>query len=384
MVGKRLLITIIVLLILFRFGVDAASLGVSPAIYEIDFVPGLEKSFIFNFAGDNPDLEYVVNVTGDLAEYVNLDKYEYKGQTGEVTAFLKLPQNIDVPGTHRIFIGALSKSDNPRGGGTSIGLTTRVNGVIKVLVPYPGQYADIDFKINDANAGEKVEYKLIIYSRGKELIITQSRIEVYDSANERVRVFDVGSDVIPSTENVEINSNLDLSDLSAGTYKAVAIVSYSGEEKRAEGVFRLGELFVNIVNYTTEFDRYKINPIYIDIVSGWNDPIKVVFASGRVKSYSDISFQTPSIELAPWKEGRLIGYFDTSAIEEDEFQMDLVLHYEDKTMEKTIDLRLRKKKFNYLLWGGVALGILIVISFVVWMIVKLKRLKMKNGKSRKK
>ena len=381
MIGeKRLLIIITILTILLSFEVDAASFGVSPAIYEIDFVPGLEKSFKFNFVGDNPNLEYVVNVTGDLAEYVSLDKYEYKGQAGEVTAFLKLPQNIEVPGPHRIFVGALSKTDNSGRGGTSIGITTRVNGVIKVLVPYPGQYADLDFQVNDANAGEKVAYKLIIYSRGKETIITQSRIEIYDSADKRVGVFDIGSDIIPSTENVEINLDLDVSNLGSGTYKAVAIVSYAGEEKRADDTFRLGELFVDIVNYTTEFDRDKINPIFIDIVSGWNDPIKGVFATGKVKGNNDVSFETPSLELRPWSEGRLIGYFDTTSIEEDEFQMDLVLHYEDKTTEKTVDLRFRKKEFNYFLWGGISLGILIVIGFLILIVTKLNRLKNKSGK----
>ena len=380
MIGeKRLLIIITILLILLSFEINAASFGVSPAIYEIDFVPGLEKSFKFNFVGDNPNLEYVVNVTGDLAEYVSLDKYEFKGQIGEVTAFLKLPQNIEVPGPHRIFVGALSKTDNQGRGGTSIGITTRVNGVIKVLVPYPGRYADVEFKINDANAGEKVTYNLIIYSRGKETIITQSSIEIYDSADKRVGVFDIGSDIIPSTEKVEINLDLDVSNLGSGKYKAVAIVSYAGDEKRAEDNFRLGELFVDIVNYTTEFDRYRINPIYIDIVSGWNDPIQRVFASGKVKGY-DISFETPSVDLSPWKEGRLIGHFDTSSIEEDEFQMDLVVHYEEKTTEKTVDLRLRKKKFNYLLWGGIALGILILIGFLILIVTKLNRLKNKSGK----
>jgi len=381
---KRFLFYSFILIIFFSLNVKAASFGVSPAIYEVDFESGLERSFEFNFVTDVPDLDFIVNVTGELSQYVTLDKNEFSGNSGKIIATLKLPQRIDIPGPHRIFVGALPKSNNlGRSGGATVGITTRVNGVIKVLVPYPGQYADVEFKIMDTNAGEKAKYKLVIYSRGREDIVTNSRIEIYDSTNKSVGVFDVGSDIIQSIKKVEINLELDVASLEAGNYKAVAIVSYAEVEKKVEDTFRLGELFVGIVNYTKEFERNQINPIYIDIESGWNDPIPEVYATGSYRSNYSIGFQTPSVELGPWKERRLVGHFDTSSIEEDKFQMDLTLHYGNKTTEKIADLRLKEKKFNYLFWGGITLGILIVIGFITWVVVKLRRLERKSEKRKK-
>jgi hypothetical protein len=388
MIGKRrFLFCLFFLAVLFSFNVGAVSFGVSPAIYEVDFEPGLEKDFVFNFATDAPDLDFVVNVTGELAHFVTLDKYKYSGKIGTVTATLKLPQSIDVPGSHRIFVGALPKTDNRgrTGGAAAVGITVRANGVIKVLVPYPGKYADVVFNINDANAGEKVKYRLRIYSRGEEQIVTSTSINVYDSTNKSVGVFDIGSDIIPSSEHVEINSDLDVSTLEAGNYRAVAVVTYSGGERRAEDTFRLGNLSVDIVNYTREFDRNKINQIYIDVKSGWNDPIKGVYATGKVVGHEEVTFQTSSVDLGPWKEAKLIGHFDTTPIgEEENFQMELVLHYGDKTVEETINLKLKEEKFNYLLWGGIGFGILIIVGYIVWLIVKLKKLERKSGKRKRK
>ena len=62
--------------------------------------------------------------------------------------------------------------------------------------------------------------------------------------------------------------------------------------------------------------------------------------------------------------------------------MDLVLHYGGKTTEKTVDLRFKKKEFNYLLGGGISLGVLIVIGLIIWIVFKFRKLK-KSGKGKK-
>ncbi|MFH1425393.1 MAG: hypothetical protein ABIG28_01520, partial [archaeon] len=157
----------------------------------------------------------------------------------------------------------------------------------------------------------------------------------------------------------------------------------------AEDDFRLGDLFVDIINYTKEFRRGQINPMHIDIESGWNDPISEVYATGKVAGYPGVEFQTASVVLKPWAKGRLVGHFDTTTIndEAEEFEMELVLHYGDRTSEERVVLGFVEEEVNYLLWGGIIVGVLLVMGgvggFVVWMVVKLKKLERRSGKKRR-
>ncbi|MBU0760841.1 MAG: hypothetical protein KJ600_01955 [Nanoarchaeota archaeon] len=359
---------------------SASSFGVSPAIYRLDFEPNLEGSFVFNFHSDNTDLDFEVGIKGDLAEYVAVDKDNFQGGSGKVNAFLKLPERIETPGLHRILIWA--KPIQSASGG--MGIVGSPNGVIAVYVPYPGKYAEIQkFEIENANTGEKVPYKLVVYSRGDETITASSRIEILDSANESVKVFNLGSNEIASTEFVAFDSGLDMAGVGAGNYKAVAIVKTdSGQEVRKEDSFKLGELQVKVVNYTRMLEKNKINPFEIEVESFWNDALENVYAEVFVVG-TDISFLTPSVELRPWQRSKLTGYFDTTGLEADKvFQVKIVLHYGDETTEELVSLTFVETT-NYILIASVISGIVAVLAFIAWVVLKIRKLEKKSGRKKR-
>lgn len=361
--------------------VEASTFGVSPAGYDVDFEPGLEENFVFDFYTDNPSSVLEVYSREEFTEYVTFDPKKLEGGKGRVNAFLKLPQELKEPGTHRLLIGAKPIISSRGEGG--VGIVASVNGAIRVHIPYPGKYAEIsNFDVKDANAGEPIRYRLKIHSRGEESITTNSRIEVFDSKNESVRAYQLGTDEIPGVDFVEIKDTFDTTGFGAGDYKAVAIVSYSGREVKKEDIFRLGELNVKIVNYTRMLEKEKINPFVIEVESLWNDPIKELYAEVFVVGIN-MSFLTPSVELKPWRKERLQGFFDTTGIEEEGFQIRMVIHYGDQTTEETAIMSFAKSRNNYLLIAGIVLGAVGVLAFVVWVIMKFKRLERKGGKGKK-
>lgn len=382
-VKKSPVFAFIALLFIIFLSVQVVSIGVAPGKVEINFVPGqsYEGSFDFSFMTRNPAAELEVSVEGDLSEYVEVNKNRLTGSE-TVKVFVKLPTYIEKPGPHRILIGAAEAppEDNGRGG-FGISVSTKINAVIQVNVPYPGKYGEIgEFEVKDANTREPLFYILRIYSRGNEQIITSSRIEIYDSKNKSVKTFNIGIDKILPADFVEINSKLDSGDLMAGNYKAVAIVSYDGKEVSREDNFKLGELRVKIVNYTRMLEKNKINPFEIEVESLWNDPIENLYAEVFVEG-TDISFLTPTIELMPWQKEKLRGYFDTTEIKEDELYVKMVLHYGDKTTEETAYLKFVKKT-NYLMIGSIIVGVVGLILLVVWIILRIKKSKRKDGKKK--
>ena len=371
---KEAVIVLFVLPIIFQ-SVSGASVGVSPGIYAIDFEPGLRQDFWFNFHADDPELIIDLSIEGDLAEYVQLDKDKIVG-VGDVFATLNLPNNIEIPGTHMIYIAAKQRPANKEG----FALAVEMRGTIKVHVPYPGKYAEIEFEAENANAGEAVNFYLRIDSKGIEPITTVSTIVIFDSENKSVEILELGLDSILSGDFVEKEFQLDTIGYGAGNYRAVARVKHGGGEQTKEQNFRLGELKVDIIDYQKEVERDKINAFVVEIESFWNSQLENVYVTGKVAKYP-INFQTPSVSISPFGKTTAIGHFDTTLIEEDEFLMKLTVHYQDKTNEKDVVVKF-KKEINYLLIGLIA-AITLLTVFLLWTVLKIRRLK-KDGRKRRK
>jgi len=176
-------------------------------------------------------------------------------------------------------------------------------------------------------------------------------------------------------------AKLDVSGYNPGNYRAVAQVKYEAGEVTAEDTFRLGELRIEILNYTQEFERDELNSFIVDVESLWNDPIRNVYANFSIVGGE--SALTPSIDLDGFTRGQLTGFIDTTGTEGDEFQGKITVFYGEGRTEKTVDLGFKKGGVNYIWVGGIVLGVL-VLAFVVWVIVKLKKLEKKSGKKKKK
>jgi len=346
----------------------SASLGVRPAYYEVNFVPGLEETYKFEFFQDNSETELRIYADGDLAQYVTLSTTKITG-TGSVEAKLILPKEIEVPGLHKLYIGATQVVSDRKG----FGLSGSVAGIIKIRGPYPGQYLEIQFETKNAKVGENVDFKLHIVNLGKESVVANSRIEIYDISGEKLlKIITFDPETIESTNTADLEATLETTDYRSGDYKAVAIVNYgNGKIAKQEGMFRLGEVRVDIFNYTSVFSRNLINRMEIRVESFWNDPIDNLYATVTVPG-TNIYFQTPSITIKGFEKSMLTGFFDTSEIKEEPFNASIVLHYSNRTSEKIAMGLTFKKTTNYMFYAmiaGAALIVIIVIAvflFILW------------------
>ncbi|HVY01814.1 MAG TPA: hypothetical protein VHA12_03560 [Candidatus Nanoarchaeia archaeon] len=362
-------------LFVFLFSIVSvnAAVGVSPGTYTVNYVPNLKQHFAFDFLGDS-NMELEIYASGDLAQYVKLDKKRITGNGG-VGVDISLPSSIETPGTHEIYIGArqVVKDGETQG----FGIIGNVKGVINVVVPYPGQYVLFDLTATNANAQEPVNLTATFNNLGIEAVEAYGDIKIYNS-EKYVSTVDFGSFDLASPEKKVILKTLDTTGYSSGNYLAIGSFRY-GDNKVVEAntTFKLGELFLSIINYTKILERNKINRFEIQVESQWNNPISGVYANVTVQGYP-INFLTPTANLDRFGTTVLTGFFDTTNIVEDTFNANVELHYDGKSSQEVVTLSF-KKETDYLMIGLIA-GVIFLIILVIIVTLLLRRADKKNKK----
>jgi hypothetical protein len=344
------------LFIFFIFNVNAM-VGVTPAIYDVNFKPGLKQVFLFEFFSDG-DSKFELYANGDLAKYVTLDKTQIIGG-GKVVALLELPEEIEIPGVHRLLIGAKQIPDK----GAGVFLTAEIRAVIKVTVPYPGKYAEMEFKIENANSGEDVPFTIKVMNKGKESLDTNIYLDIFSGKN-KINRYEVGNYNLLSEQNLELIETLPTRDYKSGDYLAIANVDYGEKIINSEKTFSLGKLYVEIIKVTNNFREGRINPLEIEIQSFWNDPIENVYANISILN-SNLSFYTPSITLTPWQTSSLVGYFDTGELNKSHFKANISAYYANHSTEKTFNMKIIKES------GGINIVLVILIGLIVILVLAL-------------
>jgi hypothetical protein len=341
-------------------GVFAVS-GVSPGGYEVDFEPGLSKSFEFSFVFD----EYVsaeLYVSGPLSEYVTLDKDHIRGRD-TVTVFLSLPQEVKTPGVNIIRVGAKQLADD--GGGIEI--VSDIGGVIKVNVPYPGKYIELETIAPNANTGDLVNVSVKAYNRGKVSLEFSPILQIFNGTTKLETLNGTAKKTVAPLRSDIFYFSLNTSDYRPGNYTATALADYGEKElARDDDSFRLGELRVDIVNYSGKFEGGKINRFDIEVESYWNTRIDDLYAVVYLLDQEFVSFRTPSIPLGPWKRDVLVGFLDTEPVKSDIFMANITLHYGNKTTSQVVALKL-EKGFDYTpyIFGFVAV---LILTVLIWRI----------------
>jgi hypothetical protein len=353
------------------------SLGISPAIQHVDFQPGLELEYSFNIYSD-PEQVIEVYSEGKFSDLVRFDKTELKGGGG-FSVKIKLPQEIETPGKHILLIGAREKIYSEEG---TIGTSVIVRAPIIIQVPYPGKYAEISFLANNANVGEPVKFEVDVASMGKEPISATTKIEIY-SETKKIETLDLGTKIIENQKSDKFIKILNTSEYNPGNYNATAIVDYEAAAAKTSRVFRIGQLFVNMTNYTEEIIKGGIKPFEISIESLWNNPIENVYGDIHVlkNGTSITNFLTPSVGLLGWEKKVLNGYVDTDILEPGKYDLDINIIYEGKeTLNKgKLTIKMKQEYQAYYIFGGI---LLILIVLIILIALYLKFMK-KNGKSKK-
>lgn len=365
---KWLIITVNIIVIIFLTSYINAAIGITPPKVELDFKPNISYAVGFSVINVEPDQKLLVNVTGDFLDYIKVDKKFLLGSES-FTVYIDLPNEGGKPGNRYIGVHVKEYKENAGGG---FGTVLEIVPVIVIKVPYPGKYAEIrSFFASDTNEGTSYYFSLNLESLGSEDIEPSVKLEVY-SNNELLDKYSLGKKLIPAKSTGVFEKTIEINKYSAGTYDVIAYVNVNDENNtvlKTNTTLRIGSLFVDIINWTKEVNKSRINPFNIEIESKWNNDIKNIYAEVNV-SYENgtkaDSFKTSPIELKKWEKGILNGYFNAENLIEGDYKANIDIIYEGINSSKTVDVKVvvpevaKKFKINY---------ILIIISVVILIII---------------
>jgi hypothetical protein len=320
--------------------------GVVPRSYDVDFEPGLERDFVFDFVLSGKEELWI---EGDLRGYFELDKLEVMGRE-EVVVRMKLPDRLEKFGVNEVWVVA---------GG--------VRGLIKINVAYPEKFVGLELSAPNVNLGEDVELKLRVSNLGRERVFVNPSILIYNSNGELLEDVSLEGDWVNVSGVLNFKGTLVTGNYSAGDYLAVARVDYGDGVLRKENIFRLGEFKIRILNYSEEFYGGKVNRFEVEVESLWDGKIRDVYAGIRVVG-SDVGFDSDIVQLGAWEKRALMGFFDARDIKED-VDVEIRLYSEGEELSSEV-FRLRfLEGFDWVILVKI-LFILVVAGFLFWRIVR--------------
>jgi hypothetical protein len=373
------LLSIIVLMVNI-YNVNAY-LGLTPALIKTDFEPEMKFFVNFNVLGAGAEQNLSVYAAGDLAEYVSFDKINITGGEG-FTAYVTLPKNVSKPGKNNLFI-RIGEMKNVNEG---IGTRLEIGALISIKVPYPGKYAEItNFNADEVNEGDAVGFSANVESLGTEDISASANLKVY-SDNKLMDNFDLGTKLMKPKTSELFEKKVEAGHYKAGLYNASIEVDY-GDYKRilkSEKTFRVGSLLVEIINWTSEFNKSKINPFEIEVESKWNNNLDNIYAEINVSDNEGKQidfFKTPSSELRKWEKIKLKGFFNAENAEEGEYNAKIALFYSQKTTEKIVKIKIVSPAADNTLIIVISAAIallIIVFAIIFYFLLKKKKVSKKR------
>lgn len=342
---------IFIFIFLFSVNLVLSLEGVSPGSYDVLFEPGLERELVFDFSLDGVG---ELKVEGELAKYVELDKERALGRE-KVFVKLKLPEKIDEPGVNNIWIVA-----------------GNVKGLIRVRVPYPNKFIDLELGAPNVNEGEDIFVSLKVFNFGEESLVVAPVIEIY-SGEEVVEVFNLDESYLGASNSLEFSRTLDGKKYLKGDYLAVAELDYGERVARDENIFRVGEFNLRILNYTKEVVE-GVGKFGVEVESLWNSRMREVFAEvrviGRQNEEGEVlldrtkGFDTTIVSLGPFEKKNLVGFFDSEGLE-GEVMISVDVHYDGEVESEVFRIKV-VPRFIWWPWcvGGALL--LLLIFLITW------------------
>ncbi len=336
---------IVIVIVLAMLPVNAQAIGITPGRATMDFEPNKEGQVTFTILNnERKEFRALVYAEGDLMDYITSDKnivdFTESDESKKFTYSYKLPAEIDQPGDHWAKIVVMEMPPEGAQTGQVVMATTAVIHQLRVKVPYPGKYADLDLVIHESGPDEDTTFFVKIYNVGDEDILKASAIvDILGPTNEVIASIESEEISIESKKRGEVIVPWK-ANVNPGRYHAVVTVNYDEKVGVVEKTFEIGALRVDVLDISVNnFVLGGIAKFEINMENKWNQKIDDIFAEIIITSQDGdniANFKSASTSLDALRRGILYAYWDTEGVDKGAYEGKIILHYEGRTTEKEL------------------------------------------------
>ncbi len=359
------------------------------------FEPGIKKTYTFGVLSntDRP-MNHTLGFNGDLEKYVTLSKTVLEnlapGEVGYFNLDLNLPDELPA-GLHTLTICAL-ESETRGGGedkGTSIGTRAAICLVIKVLSLYPEKLAEFDLSAPDVASGEIAEITMQVRSLTQQNMSIKGIVDIYsNSSGSPIKVISLNTEekILYSGKNEELSARLDTTNLEIGQYLAKATLYFDENSSTQEKTFNIGNLSMQIENFTDTVYKNKVNKMEIYVKSRWNSMIKDVYSEVFITGNNQTIKTSSSTEsFEPWQTKPLNVFLDAKNISAGDYNIKILLHYEGQTAEVNGKIKVIEKiELPSSTMFLIVIILVLVILFLILILRTRKKMRELEKKAKKK
>ncbi|MCX8193837.1 MAG: hypothetical protein N3G19_00520 [Candidatus Pacearchaeota archaeon] len=354
------------------------------------FEPGLTRVYQQTvISNTDKPMDHLISVGGDLAQYFTLSKdkvFLKPGEQGQFTATLKLPQEL-APGKYETRICALEGGTRGAGGtgGTSIGTRAGVCSIVTVFSPYPGKNADFRLMVDDVKQGDNATVVMQTTSYGKELVKVYGVIEVapkeLKAGQHKFLTLRTDERTLKTGETVSLNVSFNTSEMDVGEYVVNATLYYEVNQSTKQAVFKIGELTIEVLDFTKEVEKDKLNTLNVKVKSLWNARVDNVYASIDIidpqKNAVKTTIKSPLTSVNAWETKNIVVYWDTAGFAVGEYVANVSVHYGNASSSKMGSIKIVERK-EILSSTDILIGVLVVVTILL--IILLLRIRMLMAK----
>lgn len=376
---------IVILLAVALFVPFVSGLGVSPPSDEIIFQPNTVKTLKVDILGEGGEFTVKLSVAGELAEYIKLSA-EKITVPPEGTSFeysLEFPEFMR-PGRHKGEIVIVTHQDitetGPGPGRAAFTVLAAVGYAVHVVVPLEGTYAEAKLFVPDTEHGLIVDFSTTVTNYGTEEIRrAEGTISIFDP--EGKQVLDIDTDAaehIQPGQSVRLIAHWTPKNVRPGLYRARVVVSYDGKTTAYETQFRVGEVFIDVLDaYPTEFERGKINKFAVKVASFWSNPLNNIYLVIDIlhDGQQIERITTPPFNLEAWKEGEITAFWDTTNYDPGTYDARITAHFSDKATTKSFTFVLNDPPLHIAPYAITSAIFLVILAMNIIVVVHLMRKK---------
>lgn len=311
---------------------------------QLTYQRGYQNEFSYAIGGANSIQSFVRGDLPNFSKYIKLNDDNQNGPPRTFSVSLDFSGDIP-PGRYKVAVGGIELA-NVNG---VVGGVAAMQCFIKILVLYPGKFLEWGISVSNANINETTNVTFGVVNLGTENIsAVYGYADIYDIENKLITRVYSNRQSIASDTMVNLDAKLSTQGFTPGMYTAVGTFFWennSGTINESKNTtFRIGELNVNIIDYTTEFVINAINKFEVVVLSDWNGGIKDVYALIETPNTRKKPLKTPNIDLVNFQQGVLETYWDTNGLDlsKSEFPVTITIFYSGKITKKQVIVYVNK------------------------------------------